>query len=498
MRWFSKDKKHEADASKGASTNEAGSACATCKKEKVAKIVKIDWLHDTDQTSKAKKLIGSKGFQYVNLPRDDKFVDGKLVKNKDRLTNKPRFRVEFDQPGNHSFKVKLVPGGRNAPYTNTEKARNTKFTYDTTERSYTTEADGTKVVDGDMHITVAGDDSYKLEAKDDQGNKVTSNELVTRRLLYYVKLKMKGLKSVADNTTAFQDEFDKHFIHFEKLPSVEMEHIANIGTNTGPLQTKAREAYGKSEAPKKEDHVIAVIYTDHLAVKNPSQSVIKSDVEVGPGKPAAVIPIAGPGLTNPATKARSLWKNLVPGEGWFVSATYSPDAGGADVAIAEAKCSALPAGASNCTRVSVDVTGLPAGKGTITLVVNWVDRMRGGISLGDGNAVCICTRSWWQDKTTAAQNQVLVHEVGHQVGMVADGSGNAPDKISTLYDSSKGHVGNHCHNGIAAGQARYDLTADGSASTCVMYGATNAYTAFCGNCAPAVRKLDLTRGRPAF
>jgi len=241
-----------------------------------------------------------------------------------------------------------------------------------------------------------------------------------------------------------------------------------------------------------------VIFTDHLAVKNPSQSVIKSGVDVGPGKAAVVVPIAGPGLTNPAVAARSLWKDLVPGEGWFVSASYTPDGGGDAVTIPEAKCSALPAGSSNCTRVSVDVTALPAGTGTITLVVDWVDRMRGGLSLGSGNAVCICSRAWWQNKNTAAQNQVLVHEVGHQVGMVADGSGSLPDKVATHYDSSKGHVGDHCHHGVAAGQARYDGAADLTASDCVMYGATNGKLAFCANCVPTVRKLDITGAIASF
>ena len=87
-----------------------------------------------------------------------------------------------------------------------------------------------------------------------------------------------------------------------------------------PLLTAAREAYTLSKGPDKEGHVIAVIYTDHLAVKNPSQSVIRDGVNVGPRAPAVVIPLAGPGLTNPAVQRRYLWKDLVPGEGWFVSA----------------------------------------------------------------------------------------------------------------------------------------------------------------------------------
>jgi hypothetical protein len=92
----------------------------------------------------------------------------------------------------------------------------------------------------------------------------------------------------------------------------------------------------------------------------------------------------------------------------------------------------------------------------------------------------------------------MVHELGHTVGMVANGTGKLPDAVATLYTSAKGHVGNHCYNGNADGQARYDSATDSANSTCVMYGATNGKSAFCDNCAPAVRKLDICDGWSKF
>src|SRR5688500_768457 len=334
----SPDKKKEADASKAKSDSSMGAACQECAaKKKVAKIVKIDWLDDADATIAAKKLLGAKGTQFVNLPREDKFVDGTIVKTKDRLSNKPRFRVEFDQPGAHSFKVKLIPGGSNAAYSATEKTRNPKFTHEATERSYTTEADGTKVAD-DIQLAVAGNDSYTLQATDDQGNKVMSSELVTQRLIHYVNIKMRNLASIAADTNAFRTELQKHFIRFVELPGVSMDRIPNVGVDSGPLLTAARAAYETSKGPDKEGYVIAVIYTDHLAVKNPNQSLLTPVVTVGPRKPTVVVKIAGPSINNPAFNApRFLWKDLVPGESWFVSATYSPDDGGADVPCPAAK-----------------------------------------------------------------------------------------------------------------------------------------------------------------
>lgn len=35
----------------------------------------------------------------------------------------------------------------------------------------------------------------------------------------------------------------------------------------------------------------------------------------------------------------------------------------------------------------------------------------------------------------------IVHELGHQIGMVPDGSGKLPDRTVSFYDNPKGHVG---------------------------------------------------------
>jgi hypothetical protein len=110
----------------------------------------------------------------------------------------------------------------------------------------------------------------------------------------------------------------------------------------------------------------------------------------------------------------------------------------------------------------------------------------------------VCTKAWWQAISTEEQNQTMIHELGHKVGMVADGTGKLPDAVTSLYNSSQGHVGNHCYKGNASGQARYDSSSDHSKSKCVMYGATNGKSAFCANCKPALRKMDLSDGWSRF
>jgi hypothetical protein len=205
--------------------------------------------------------------------------------------------------------------------------------------------------------------------------------------------------------------------------------------------------------------------------------------------------------------------DLVTGESWFVRAEYWPASGGS-LPIAQEACTAVrwqenPAAAY---WVKVDVTRLPAGKGVVRVFVNWVDRFRGGISLGNGNVVCIGTRAYWTDIPQTEQIQVMIHEVGHQFQMAADGRATL-DPVSTVYEgwsgggtrvrngvvfSSQGHIGSHCHAGIPAGQLRYDSNADAEKAACVMYGSVIEKTAFCPECARALRKVDLNGGNAAF
>ena len=353
----------------------------------------------------------------------------------------------------------------------------------------------------DVFVGCAGRNGYVVEAEDDRGVIRSTGTLSTIRQIWIVELKMRGLTTAATSLATLIGEYDRHGIRLVPLPAVEMPFMPNISTgDQAAFGVQARQAFNGSTGAARTPHALAIAYTSHLAVKNPAQSVRRSGVTVGPGAAAVSIPIAGPGLNHNAIEGRSLWIDLVPGEGWFVSASYLPAGGNPatdTVALAEARCTPVrhAPGSGHHRRVSVDVGALPAGTGTITLVVNWVDRMRAGIALS-GNQICVCTRAWWEDIATASQNEVIVHELGHKVGMTNSApAGVQLDPIATLYDDAKGHVGTHCHHGIPAGQARYDASADHALADCVMYGATkDGVSAFCANCAPHVRKMDISGG----
>ncbi len=488
MGWCSKTDNASETAKKNSGDNKVGDSSSTCPLQD-ANIVSVAWLDGADD-----KEVASAD-QWVNLPKEDKFVDGTDVKNKDRLGMKPRLKVKFDKEGSHSFKIKLLePTGTDA-YTDDEKGRNGNFKYTEAEKSLTTDADGTKIVEDALSLVAGGGYEFKAEAKDAKGKKVTTGNLTTKRLFWYVEAKMTGLASVLSSTADVESEFGNHHMTLKKLAALSIDRQHNIGDNTdsGTLSTNVNNAVdGSAAAKEKKPYLLTVAYTDHLAVKNAGVTISKDNVETGAGKPAAVIPVVAAGLLSPYTvKTRYLWHDIVPGEGWFVEAKFHKDGGGVED-IPEDKVSHQGDG-DYWSDVEVDVTGLSAGRGKIEVKVNVVDRMRGGLALGGANQTCVCTRSWWANRAEGKQKRTIIHEMGHKVGMVADGTGNKPDKVSTQY-SGKGHAGSHCYEGCAAGQDNYATTANTDASDCVMFGSSNDKLAFCSNCEKAVKKLDINSG----
>jgi hypothetical protein len=444
--------------------------------------------------------------QFVNLSRSDSVVDGKVVPNVDRAGAKVRLKVHFNKPGAHRFTVKCEPLGGNAQYSPGELARNARFAYQKEQKSYTTESDGSLTLPlEDFFVSAAGKDKYVFRATDASGVTVSTGNLEVHRLIYYIELKMRSLTSCAASLALLERVYTKHHIKLVKLPAVDMAYMPNIGANDDvTFQANARRAYSKSSAAGKQPHVIAIAYTGHLAVKRKNFHAQSSLVTVGPGSSPALISIATqPSLRSIFGESFFLWQGLVPGESWFVSATFIKAGGfAADaISIPPEKCTPLPSSSAipqRASAVRIDVSALPHGTGTIELVVDVVERMRGGLSFPGGNLICICTKVWWSTIDEKMQNEVIAHELGHMLGMVTDGSGKLPDRAASLYDDAKGHHGNHCFYGLSANQARYDSSSDLIRAKCVMYGAANHISDFCVNCAPAVCKVDLSDGWRPF
>jgi hypothetical protein len=461
---------------------------------KKAKLIKVELLDGAED-----KFLPANGSQFVNLDRDQKWVDNTSVTSLGRLGHKPKIYVEFDLPGVSEFTLKAIPDGGNTVYTDDEKTRNTLFKFIEEEKTYQTESTG-KLIISDAFLNVGGENTFHFEVKDTQGTTLQTKQLKTLRKMFVQEIKMTGDagKSASSSLNTVVAEYKKQGFVVETLPEKTMPEMENIDvSDSESYKSAVKTAYQSSDGKKKEPFTLVVGYTSHLAVKTTGRQLSKVDVPVGPESPSIVISVAGPGKTNPAIKKKYLWQKIVTGEGWFESAKFVDSTSGAETTIDEKYCKAIPYSSTSPNKsykVKIDVSKLPCGVGTITLTLTWVDRMRAGLAFGGTNLICVCTKGWWKDKSGERQNEVIIHEMGHKIGMVPGGTGKLPDKTDTFYDKSKGHVGTHCHHGIPAGQTRYDGAADGALSDCVMYGATNSHSAFCEHCTVAAKKQDINAG----
>jgi type VI secretion system secreted protein VgrG len=129
---------------------------------------------------------------------------------------------------------------------------------------------------------------------------------------------------------------------------------------------------------------------------------------------------------------------------------------------------------------------------TVNAAIGWTN----GFSLGGINLITVADKAQWDVRTSAGKAQTLMHELGHKVGMTPDGTGRLPRKPSCYY-TGQGHQGPHCSKGAA-----YTATTRrwSGSPQCVMYGASHAARprTFCAECAPLVRKLDMSPTMPGF
>lgn len=433
--------------------------------------------------------------QWVNLPSADTWVDtANGVTHKDRLGPKLRFKVTFSAPGAHPFTVKMVPGDDNVTLSEGEKGRNAKFKYQDQVKNYTTDGDGTKIVAGDFFVSGCGLDTFKLVAEDTTNQvEAESGTVTVRRLAYFQVVKMAG--TTAPEMAAFRAEYARLGLDFVQLAPADIAAMPNIGSDAESSTYKQRVtvAFGSGPGNAKKPHCVAVGITGYLAVKKPSPELLEMDVPVsGPGAPAPLVPVIALGQGGQRTFA-SLWKGIVASETWFVSGEFIA-ADGSSKPLSEALCK--PVGAehnpNDCQDIEVNVSGFPAGGGKIKLRVNVVDRWRNGLSFPGTNIICIAGRVLWNERSAAEMNQTLIHEMGHKVGMVCDGTGTAPDAPAYRY-TERGHRGPHCHKGVPLLDSFSRVT---SGAECVMFGANveGRPDSFCEVCSPQVLKMDLSAG----
>lgn len=449
--------------------------------------------------------------QYVNLTEpSERWNDGQALNSLDRQTNKPKIHVKFNKAGQHRFTVKVSPRPGNAVYSAREQSRQPLYREPTQRTySYVTDADGTKTVD-DIALPAAGLNTYLFEVINDK-NQIISTEVVeTVRRLYLQEIMLPGPEALP-RPHGFQPtatEYARHGVDVLQLPPVSTPGDANSDVFTEDGEARLRQlagsVYPRSQGPSHAPYTIVVCHVDRLASMLPVQPIYVQ-ASAGPGAPDKEVQ-----FVSADGNVSFLWHNIEPNVDWFLECLFEytdPAAGVRRVPVARDRLTPLPydpAEPKACHAINIRLAGLlpiPA-TGRLILRVRLMESAAAGAAFYDTNLLCVAALSPFEPVTMNYQQETLVHEIGHLIGMVPSGPEWAqahPDEADM--DSSKldkgpffySQFGNHCHFGLPAGQADPSHT-----GACVMFGGDCQSIRYCVHCAKAVRKVDMSNGWPSF
>jgi len=436
--------------------------------------------------------------QWVNLFKIDNFVEDEIT-SEHRLG---RFKVKVTLKNGEAeyLKVRLVAeGSDNIEYSDSEKRRNINFKLVKTQPIMTS-GDAETELEQEFWLPAAGGNKYKIEAMYKGDVKATSKVIESRRKLFYQIITMRGL-TIPSDFSGFEDEYwneaKKYYIKLKNIGTAEIDRIENIGSrsDSNALKESAKAVYSGQDYDfgSAGSYCVAVIFTDHLAVKDAGKT-LRWNYNGSISKTTnrnLTIRYASPGQ---AVGNHYLWRDLVTGEGPNISATFTDHTGAEHDVTSDISLGPVEVGSSGIKKLIFSPANLPdsffedaSNSGFLSITFDAVNRMRAGLALGD-NVIVICTRAWWRDTPSSKMLDVMVHELGHKIGMVSDGTGKKPDATSKQY-TGQGHVGSHCSNGYSY-DAGTSTWSNGAGDKCVMYGSTNGVRAFCGECEAPVRKAD--------
>lgn len=455
--------------------------------------------------------------QWINLPEDDDYV-ADSIKSKERLGT-ARFKVKFKKASLSGFRVKIIPqGGDHESYSKKERNRNENFRVRVTG-SATNGAKKEVVLDKRVYLNAAGGNKYKIQAKYKKKVIESGLELESRRKLLYQVMSMKGIAAGPTDTMekAFWEPSKKFFIEMKKQGgNATVDYIPCLdGQNHDKFIRSSAKGYTLA---KYKPYAFGINFVEYIAT--PEEITLEREVS-----------FTLPSKISKWSPSDRIWTIKLPGKLWYeldpdddrnmrwlkgCSLWFEPDGSpGVKNKMRVLKSDLTPSGAKHGAyggrselkvRIHVDEAerGLlfsRKGKWKIRLKLICVKGFSAGFAYTGINLVAIATKSWWNDSTGGAA-YVLNHEVGHKIGMVADGKLKSPDSHANLYGEKRGvndqdHKGPHCSKGAAWDATKKRGKRWSGTPGCVMFGATGiggkrAPVEFCGDCAPIVRKLDLS------
>lgn len=453
--------------------------------------------------------------QWVNLEKDAKHEEDGITQERIAAAH---VECEFEKANLAGFRVKVYPVGDHAKYSARERTDNANFRVRIAGAA-TNGADKKIKLDKEIFLTAAGGNEYKIKAKYKKKEIESGKVLKVRRKLYYQLMKMPGCATcdLSGMENLYWDPAKKFYIKLKKKGALAQIEFQKNLTDADKF---IKSAGKKFELKGLKPFAFAVAFVRYIC--KPAVMTIRDQVNLS--VPAKICKFSGEQFTvqsdqflwfglDDADDAAKAW--LVDGRLVFVPAGKTAAQGEQlpfdrdDVAIAGPDYKTYGGKAQIKVRIPPSAVTRNfftkrAGKLFIELEVKTADNWSNGFAYNQINLAAIADRAVWEDQPLAVQLYTVNHEIGHKIGMVADGTGTAPDSHANLYGENRGvndrgHQGPHCGNG-----ASWDGTDWSGQPGCVMFGADGVWdtatnsvlsapSTYCSDCEKIVRKLDLSR-----
>lgn len=503
----------------GERDHQAGSVCRECHNC----LSRVDILDCEDGQGDAARFQGTVN-QWVNLPQEERFASalegldltgrqgGPGQVTLDRLGRTFRILVQHDLYGSAgSVEVRLVPDARNISYSPRESPNNPRYRRQWASWHQADRPHGTYILT--LQVDVAGANEFIIQVRCRQcQTPMSPGRIIVRRRIWLLPIVMDSPHVSAPDLGSFRTEFARCKLDVTTLPRQTMPEIRTISAQESKreLLDNALAAYRRGRAHRFQPHVVAALYVDQIATK---MTLNFSSTNFGGGM-QHFLTSQNPTATPPDYKY--IWRDMGPGEQWLESAVFREHNGTewdvsryCSTGVDPAYPTQDPATMHN--RVSVDADlGVFAqlqrrypretwttAPGTLTLSVNLVRSFTAGYAITNPssrtNVIVMAVRAAWQASDANWMFGTLAHELGHKLGLAADGE--ARTNVECDLDRSqmryvdRGHTGPHCRFGIT-GPLTDPIQPEG---TCLMFGGNSnqPITRFCDRCSDAIRKVDL-------
>jgi len=413
--------------------------------------------------------------QWVNLTVSDKWK-GEGLTDRARMGEIAHIRLEFEEQKRASAWVTKL-GVDNAKYSKTEKRRRLGFRVrDYKRRRIVTNSKG--VANLILRVSLAGGDIFLIEVEDRDGNTLQSDEINTRRKLYYQVIRMDGVKAItAADLTGMENEFwnEKDNIYIKMVQHHPNQTIpsrrnlnADDSTVSSLVESQTRAKYNKSKNP----YSFVVLAVRRIGIPKDESGVMKATFDASNTFTLKTIGV--------------LFDVVDPAEPYFRSLSWRSNTGSV-INIPQSRCKRV-----GRNQININTKGFPQTAGILSYTMRVLGFNAAGFSSVSDNFTAVASEHALTGAAipSATIMATLVHEIGHKIGMVPGPRGtHALDKQSSYYDG-RGHRGGHCHHGAPLLPTYRKVK--GIKPDCTMFGDTRSKTAsFCEECRKSLRKLDL-------